>query len=178
MKKILGFTGLIASGKGTACNYLIKKHGAVSFKFSKILRDILDRAYLPHSRDNLVKISMIMRETFGQDLLAKAIAQDIKNTDKELIVVDGVRRPDDIKYLKDIPGFKLVAVDTDEKIRYERLIQRTENIDDKTKTWEEFVKDHKAETEVYIPELIKSADIKIINDTSLEELYNQLDKLV
>ena len=119
-----------------------------------------------------------MRETFGQDLLAKAIAQDIKNTDKELIVVDGVRRPDDIKYLKDIPGFKLVAVDTDEKIRYERLIQRTENIDDKTKTWEEFVKDHKAETEVYIPELIKSADIKIINDTSLEELYNQLDKLV
>ncbi len=178
MKKILGFTGLISSGKGTACKYLVKEYGAVSFKFSKILRDILDRAYLPHSRDNLVKISILMRETFGQDLLAKIIAKDIKDTDSELIIVDGVRRPDDIKYLKDIPGFKLVAVDTDEKIRYERLIQRTENTDDKTKTWEEFLEDHKKETEEYIPELIKNADITITNNTSLEELHKQLDKIV
>ena len=178
MKTILGFTGSIASGKGTATKYLEKKYNAKSFKFSKILRDILDRSYLPHTRDNLVKISMVMRENFGQDILAKIMAEDIREAKDKLIVVDGVRRPDDIKYLKDIEGFQLIGIDADIKIRYERITQKSENKDDQSKTWEEFLEDHKAETEIYIPELLKQANTVIDNGGSLEELQKQLDNLI
>jgi len=178
MKKILGFTGSIASGKGTATKYLEKKYNAKSFKFSKILRDILDRSYLPHTRENLVKISIAMRENFGQDILAKIMAEDIRESEEELIVVDGVRRPDDIKYLKDIDGFQLIGIDADMKIRYERITQRSENKDDQNKAWEDFLKDHEAETEVYIPELLKQADTVVDNGGSLEELQKQLDNLI
>jgi len=178
MKVILGFTGSISSGKGTATRYLVEKYNAKSFKFSKILRDILDRIYLLHTRDNLIKISIVIRDNFGQDILAKIISKDILEEDNNIIVIDGIRRPADIKYLKDIKGFKLIGIDADIKIRYERLKKRNENKDDKSKSWEDFLKDQKAETEIYIPELLKKSNHIINNNGNLEELYKKLDNLI
>ncbi len=176
--KIIGLTGPIASGKGTVAGYLEKEYQAQNFKFSKILRDVLDRLYLEQNRDNLIKMSIILRENFGQDILAKIIAADVKGVDSEIIVIDGIRRPADIKYLKDIVGFKLIGVTADAKIRYERLKKRSENKDDQSKSWEQFLEDQKQETEVYISELLKDADIIIDNSKSLEELYKQIDNLI
>ncbi len=178
MKIILGLTGSIASGKGTVSKYLKEKYKAQTFKFSQILRAMLQRAYLPETRDNLVKISLALREAFGQDILAKIISKDVLEENNDIIVIDGIRRPADIKYLKDIKGFKLIGIDADIKIRYERLKKRNENKDDKSKSWEDFLKDHKAETEIYIPELLKKSDHIINNNGNLEELYKKLDSLV
>ncbi|MBU1202919.1 AAA family ATPase [Patescibacteria group bacterium] len=177
-KIILGFTGLIACGKGTAAKYFASKYNADTFRFSTMLRDILDRLYLPQSRENFQIISPVLREAFGQDLMAKVISEDVKNSQAEMIVIDGMRRPADIEYLKKISGFKMIAIEVDAKVRYERLRARGENSDDKEKTWEQFQAEHKAETEIYIPDLMKQADITINNNGTLEELYKQLDKLV
>ncbi|MFA6307891.1 MAG: AAA family ATPase [Patescibacteria group bacterium] len=177
-KIILGFTGLIASGKGTAAEYLKEKYGADTFRFSTMLRDVMDRLYIPQSRENFQIISPVLRKAFGQDLMAKVMAEDVKNSKAEIIVVEGMRRPADIEYLKDVPGFRMVAIDVDIKTRYERLIKRSENTDDITKTFEQFKKEHEAETEIYIPELMKQADFTIDNNGTLEELYKQLDKLL
>ena len=177
-KTIIGFTGLISSGKGTAAKYLEEKYGADTFRFSTMLRDVLDRLYLPQSRENFQIISPVLREAFGQDLMAKVIAEDVKKSNSNLIAIDGMRRPADIEYLKDIPGFKMVAIEVDEKTRYERLLKRGENTDDSTKTFEQFQKEHEAETEIYIPDLMKQADITIDNNGNLEDFYKQLDKLI
>ena len=177
-KIILGFTGLIACGKGTATQYLKEQYGAETFRFSTMLRDVLDRLYLGHSRENMSGISRILREFFGQDLMAKVMAKDVENSQAELIVVDGIRRMEDVKYLRALPNFKLVSIEADMKIRYERLLQRGENPDDKNKTWEEFVVDHQLETELTILDTMKAADIIINNDNSLEDLQEQLDKLL
>ncbi|MBT4516919.1 MAG: AAA family ATPase [Candidatus Komeilibacteria bacterium] len=177
-KIILGFTGLISSGKGTAAKYLKEKYKADTFRFSTMLRDVLDRLYLPQSRENFQIISPILREAFGQDLMAKVIAEDVKKSNSNLIAIDGMRRPADIEYLKDIPGFKMIAIEVDEKTRFERLLKRGENTDDATKTFEQFKKEHKAETEIHIPDLMKQADITIDNNGNLEDFYKQLDKLI
>jgi len=177
-KIILGFTGLMACGKGTAAKYLQEKYGADTFRFSTMLRDILDRLYLPQSRENFQIISPLLRETFGQDLMAKVIAKDVEGADSKLIAIDGMRRPADIEYLKKITGFRMVAIDVDAKVRYQRLKARAENPGDKEKTWEQFQAEHQAETEIYIPELMKQADVTIDNNGSLEEFYQQIDKLV
>ena len=79
---------------------------------------------------------------------------------------------------KEIEGFQLIGIEVDMKTRFERLKQRGENSDDTSKTWEQFQADHKLETEVYIPELLKQADVTIDNNGSLEDFYKQLDKLV
>lgn len=177
-KIILGFTGLLSSGKGTACKYLMEKHGASKFRFSTILRDILARVYLPDSRHNMQLLSTILRENFDQSILSKAIAGDADSADSQLIVIDGIRRFTDIKYLKDLPGFKLISIEVDAKLRYDRLVKRNENPGDANKSFEDFLADEKAEAELEIPEVMKQADIKIDNNGSLDDFYKQLDKLV
>lgn len=177
-KKILVFVGLLSSGKGTAAKYLVEKYGAKSFRFSTIMRDLLDRLYLEHSRQHMSDISRVLRENFGEDLFAKVMATDVQKAAENLVVVDGARRLADIEHLKKIEGFKLVSIEADAKIRYERLIARGENPDDKNKTWEQFLKDHELETEASIPALMKMAEVVVDNNGSAEQLYEQLDKLV
>ncbi len=177
-KRIIGITGLPASGKGAAAQYLKDKYQAVTFRYSTILRDVMDRLYLPHTRENLSGISTVLREFFGQDLLAKVIAQDVEKSPASLVVVEGIRRLEDIKYLKEVAGFTLVGIDADMKLRFERIKQRGENEDDKNKTWEEFVAEHQLETELTILDTMKIADITMDNNGDLPGLYEQLDKLI
>ncbi|PLX24441.1 hypothetical protein C0580_05140 [Candidatus Parcubacteria bacterium] len=177
-KKILVFTGLPACGKGTAAKYFKEKYQAGSFRFSTIMRDLLDRVYLPHSRENMSRISTILRQNFSEDLFAKTMAEDVKNAKEDIVVIDGARRLADIEHLSKISGFKLVAIEVDMRIRYERLVKRGENPDDKSKTWEDFQADHELETELSIPELMEKADVMVDNNGSLEDFYKQLDQLV
>lgn len=177
-KIILGLVGEPASGKGTVVKYLEKKYGASSHRFSNPLRDVLNRLHLEVDRKNMQDISIILRSQFGQDLLAKIISQDAANDHNSIVIVDGVRRPADIEYLKKLPEFKLAYITTDIKTRYERLVQRGENTDDKTKTFEDFAKEHEVETEANIPTIGKTADFIIDNSKGLEELYKQIDKII
>lgn len=177
-KVILGFTGLMACGKGTAAKYFSEKYNAPTFRFSTSMRDVLDRLYLPQSRENMSAISRITREEFGQDLYAKVMAKDVGKAESDIVVVEGIRREEDVVELKKLQNFKLVAIDVDMKTRWERLIVRGENPDDKTKTWEQFQKDHELETELTIPPVMKQADVTVDNNGTLEEFYKQLDQLV
>lgn len=177
-KIILGFVGQIASGKGTACKYLQEKYSAATYRFSTMLRDVLDRLYLAQSRENMQKISQILRLNFGDDLLAKVIANDVKKEANIIIGIDGVRRFPDIKYLQEIPGFKLVYIKTDQRLRYERIIKRAENTDDVQKTFEQFQEDEKQEAEKHILEVANDADFTVVNDGVQEDLFNQLDNII
>lgn len=177
-KLILGFTGQIASGKGTAVAYLQEKYNASTYRFSTMLRDVLDRIYLEQNRENLQKISQILRENFGQDTLARVMAEDVKNDNDKIIAIDGIRRPSDVEYLKKVPGFILVHIFADVEKRYERITQRRENTDDKQKTLEEFKEDHKKEPEQKIAEIAEDAQEEVDNNGSFEDLYKQLDELV
>jgi dephospho-CoA kinase len=115
---------------------------------------------------------------FGDDLLAQAMARDVKESDDELIIVDGARRMNDLKYLKEVPGFHLIRIDADQKIRYERMIKRNENKGEADTTYEQFLADHQKETEATIPEVMDNAEFSIDNNGNLESLYTQIDKII
>ena len=177
-KLIICFVGLIASGKDVAKKYLEEKYGASSFRFSSVLRDALDCLGLESSRDNMINISTWARETFGNDLLARAVANKAKTTPANLIIIDGARRLDDLIYLKENKNFHLVAIEAKPETRYERSLTRNENPGDKEKSYEAFLKDHERETEITIPETMASADFKIDNNGDLPALYRQIDDLI
>jgi dephospho-CoA kinase len=90
-KIIIGLAGEIASGKDVTKKYLEINYGASCHRFSTILRDILNRLYLPIKRENMQDISTFLRQRFGEDLLAKIITEDVKNDPHEIVVVDGIR---------------------------------------------------------------------------------------
>lgn len=177
-KLILGFTGLLASGKGTAAKYLEEKHNVATFRFSTMLRDILNRVYVPQTRDNMVRLSEFLRNAYGEEVMAKTIAEDVKKSKNKIIAVEGIRRLADIIYLSKLPHFVLVEIFAEPKIRYERLIKREENADDKSKTYQQFLADHQRSTEVSILEVIKHATERVDNNGDFDSLHEQLDELV
>lgn len=177
-KLILGIAGEMGSGKGTVAKHVVAEYGASTRRFSTILRDLLDRVYVEQTRENIANISTALRKTFGEDLLAKAMYHDTQNDASEIVVVDGVRRLADIAYLRELPQFKLIYVEADMRIRYERIIKRGENADDLTKTFEEFQKDHELETELQIRDLKNYANYVMDNDGTYIDLYKQLDEII
>lgn len=177
-KIIIGLVGLQASGKGTAAKYISEKYGASTHRFSTMLRDVMNRMCIDLSRDNLQILSSILRQNFGEDLMAKVIANDVEKDQNEIVIVDGVRRFTDLFYLEKIPNFKLVSIETDQGIRYRRLVERAENIGDKDKTLDQFIDDEKREADREIPDVMKTADIVWNNDHGFDDLYKQIDKLM
>ena len=168
----------MAAGKSTVTNYIKEKHGAVTFRFSDMLRDVLTRLHLETSRANMQTISTLLRQQFGDDLMSKVIAADVAEADAPLIITEGIRRPSDITYLKQVPGFVLVALTADPKVRFERITKRTENPDDATKTWEQFEQEQKQEAEQKIKELMQDADFTIDNDGTKKELFEHTDAIL
>lgn len=177
-KIILGLVGNPASGKGIVAEYLKNKYHASSHRFSTMLDDILNRLYLEITRRNLQLTSTMIRKNFGEDIMARVMAEDVKNDKNKIIVVDGARRVADIKYLKKIPGFKLIKVEANIKVRFQRLLKRTEKKDDTKKTFKQFLADHKREADREVPQLMKRADMELDNDGSLKNLYKQIDKMI
>ncbi|MDD3711546.1 MAG: hypothetical protein PHP37_03045 [Patescibacteria group bacterium] len=177
-KIVIGLTGQIACGKGVIKKFLINEYQASDYRFSTILRDVLIRLYVEQSRENIQKMSTLLRQTFGEDILADVMSKDIKNDDHHFIVIDGIRRLADIKHLREVPGFFLVSVEAEEKLRHQRVIERNENPGDDKKTFEDFLKDQKEESESEIPNTMAAADFVIDNNGSWDYLWNQIHDLV
>src|SRR3989339_517868 len=146
-KIILGLVGEIASGKDTVAAYLKKKYKADTISFSQPVRDILDILYLPQTRKNMSGIGDNLRAQFGQDLLSRVIADKVRQTKAKIITLPNIRLESDLVYLKKEPGFILVRVDCEDKTRFARLKKRSQNPDDKNKTWKQFLSDSKLYTE-------------------------------
>ncbi len=177
-KIILGFVGDLASGKGTICKYLHEKYGMSTYRFSTMLRDVLDRMYVEKSRENLQIISRLLRENFGQDVMSQVIAEDVTRDQHDLVAVEGIRRPTDITYLEKKEGFHLIYITADPDIRWERLVKRNENPGDNKKTFEAFLQDEQAEADRLIKELGSKSQYTITNNGSLEEFYRQMEKIL
>ena len=176
-KIIIGLVGKMASGKDVCKKYLEEKHGASSHRFSSMLRDILERLYLPTTRENLQDLSLILRQRFGDDTLARVIAQDVSRDPSELVIVEGIRRLADMAELQKFPNFRLISIDADQQTRYRRIVKRNENVGDADKTFEEFAAEEQREAEKEIPLVMSRAHFTIDNNGTLADLYEQLKKI-
>lgn len=172
---ILGFVGQAGSGKFTAANIIRLKHGAAVFVFSDILQDILKRLYIPPSRDNLINISQILRQGFGQDVLSKAMEKQVEDSRADIVIVDGIRRFEDIADFKKYPNFHLVEITAPPEVRFERLKRRNEKPGESEMTWEDFEAMSQKETEIHIAQVGQEAKDKIDNSSDMGVLEKQLD---
>ena len=117
---------------------------------------------------------------FSQDILANIVAEDAKKSTANIVAIDGVRRPKDLEYLRNLPGFVLVYIEADPKIRYERMLTRGQNPGESASelTFEQFQKNESAEAESLINEVAKEAKFTINNNGTLQELYAQIERIL
>ncbi len=175
---IIGLTGERVSGKGTIAKHIIKKYKAKYYRFSSILGDLLERLYLPKSRANYIDLVLALRKTFGADILAKVMVKDISKDKNKLIIIDGIRYPDELEVLKKIPGFHLVYITADVKRRYERAIKRKEKVGEDKLTLTQFKKIENAPTEKNIPKIGKTAEYVIDTNCEMDESLKRADKIM
>lgn len=177
-KIILGLVGQAGCGKGTMADLLVKEYGAAYFRFSNILGDVLKRLSLEKTRDNLIKISGALRQTFGEDILSYVLEKDAILAPEEVIVVDGIRRAEDITAMEPSPYFKLIAIDANPKLRFERMKKRGEKAGEADMTWEQFLAEEQRETEVTIPMVMARAAVTVSNDGTREAFEQRIRALM
>lgn len=177
-KLIIGLVGQAGCGKGTAAEYLREKYGAGYIRFSGILGDILERLSVEKTRDNFIKLSESLRESFGDDVFSLAVERAALSAKEEIIVVDGIRRLQDIVALEPLPQFKLVAIEVSAEQRFERMKKRGEKASESTMTWEQFQAEEHATTEVTIPEVMARAWKTIKNEGTKEEFEEAVREMM
>ena len=174
---IIGITGLFASGKDTVANYLASK-GFDHFSLSAILREEAKEQNIEPTRENLIALGSSLKEYEGHDVLAKKSVEKISGN----TVVTSIRHPREVIFFKNkFPDFKLIIVDADPKIRYERAVKRARS-GDSIGTFEEFIITENEERGKgggqEFDEVFKLTDIKINNDGNLDELYQNIDRVI
>jgi len=183
--KIIGLTGEPGAGKDIVSNYLVAKHGAINYRFSSILKSILDCLYLPQNRPNLSNLAVALRHKFGNAILADVLKRSILNDHPGLVVINGIRYIEEFQAFKNLTteknesahiSFSLWYITTDPEVRYARLKTRGEKDNETNLSWDEFVKENQLETEMWIKTIAKEANFIIRNDFALEAIYAQIDK--
>lgn len=174
---IIGVVGSIASGKDTVAEYFENK-GFQAISFSDILREIMKKEGLDTSVKNMTEYGNALRETKGYDYLAR---QAFKKINKKNAVLTSIRQVGEIEFLRTKPDFHLIRVDAPIELRLKRLIDRKRLGDIKNlKELKEIEKKQADGTGggMNMNKCYKLADYKIINDGTLQELQEKVEKVL
>lgn len=127
--KLIGFVGLPGAGKGTALEAV--QHLGPTFVMGDIVREELAKRGIPYTSDNLGALSKQLRQEFGENVVAmkiiekiKEFEKTIKNNEKKVVFVDGLRSDKEYHYFKQNYPMKIIFLECPEQIRYQRLAVR------------------------------------------------------
>ncbi len=177
MKLIIGLVGEKGSGKETFGKFLKEATNkkVAHIRFSDLLAETLDAWFLPKTRENLQKLAVVIKDGFGPDTLSHATYERIKNLKEEIIIIDGVRWESDVELIRKFPNSLMVYITADLMLRYERLKKRNQKLGEGNASFEQFMKEEKAENELLIPQIGKNSDYKIINNGSLQQFKKEIE---
>ncbi len=175
--KVIGLTGPIASGKGVVAKYLISL-GFSNFTLSDIIKDEATKRGLPHERQVLQDIGNEMRENFGNDILARIISERISDESGN-VVIDSIRNPGEVAFLKGKYNFYLIGIQANEDKRFVLGSKRGTERDKLTP--EEFQSLAARDLGIgekpsgqQVDECLKLSDIILMNDLDEENLRDQV----
>ena len=181
MKLVIGLVGEKGSGKQTFVNFFKDlnpnlKIGQV--RFSDILAQTLLMWDIPITRSNLQQLSIAMDKTFGSKTLAHAAKFNIEGETADIIIFDGIRGFAQVDMIKTYPKNIIVYITAKQKLRYQRLKNKSEKVGETGLSFEQFMKEEKVKTELEIPKLGKMADVKIENNGTLDEFKTKIKQLL
>ncbi len=175
-KIVIGVTGMPGSGKGVV-REIVREYGFPVVVMGDEVRAEAARRNLEPTPENLGKLMLQIRAEEGPGVLARRCIPKIRALDAEVVVVDGLRSPHEVKeFRKVFPKFKVIAIHASPKTRFQRLLRRGRS--DDPKDWETFYMRDQRELSVGIGEVIATADYMIVNEGSIEELEAQLKQII
>lgn len=118
---IIGLTGRNAAGKGETSQCFMSG-GFEYLSLSDELRACLEESGIEPTRDALIEGGTNLRASRGLDVLARRVTRRFTQGLNQ--VVDSIRNPEEVLFLKTRPNFFLLAVEAPVAIRFARARKR------------------------------------------------------
>jgi dephospho-CoA kinase len=180
--RLIGITGTLGAGKGTVVEYLMQHHGFSHFSARGVLNDMIRERGLPPGRDTMRDLANSLRKERGPAALIEILFERAVAAGRDAII-ESVRTEGEVIALRasDTP-FTLLAVDADQRIRYERAFGRGSETDDVT--FETFAEQERVEmssTEPHEQNLSRCmalADVRLENNGTPEEFHAAIEAFI
>ncbi len=179
---VLALVGPIASGKGTISEFL-KSKGFKYFSLSDVVRAETVARGLEMTRANLQDVGNDLREHFSGSVLVDRIIKEIKK--HKLVIIDGVRNPQEIKVIKKELGGKIVHISAYKNRRLERYLERAKVRGEDDATTSKFKQveardlgEGEDKNGQQVSECLRLADYKLVNNSSLDQFYLDCEEML
>lgn len=180
----IGLVGSLASGKGVIADYLIKHYGFVSFSLSFIVHDqVRARGISTFTRKTLQDVGDELRAKEGDGALAKRALDILNKEGSTRVIIEGIRNPGEVEFLRKLPHFVLISVDATRAVRFKRIVERGKPWD--PKDWDGFLvvdsRDHEDEKNrngQQVHKCMNMADYFIENNKDLDHLYPRIQEVI
>ncbi len=179
--KIIGITGTLGAGKGTIVDYLTAHHGFKHFSVRGYLIQIIKATGKEVNRDSLTHTANELRAANSPSFIAEELFKEAEKTGANCII-ESIRTVGEVTALKAKGNFKLLSVDTDRRLRYERILVRGSETDQIS--FETFSANEERELSSNDPNkqnlsaCMVLADYHFTNNGSFDDLYVQLDQIL
>ena len=178
--KVIGVIGQNGSGKDEVLKYLRAKYEVPFLSTGDMVREIAEKEGKEPTRENLQEISERYFREFGKGCFVKLTAEKMRQNGWEIGGITGIRSLDDVKVLKSFYGKDFILINvyvSNPEVRYNRMLKRGEGRD--PHTYEQFLRQDEAEEELFhIQSAAQHANYSINNDGTLDDLHNEIDRLV
>jgi len=180
MAVVIGVTGTLGAGKGEVAEFLIKNHGFKHFTFRGYFIEQLKKRGTEINRDTITAIANELRATLGEKYFDEVLAPVYASG--ENYVVESIRTPSEVAFLRKQNSTFLVAVDATIELRYERIYKRGSETD--TVPFERFKEQEEIEMRNTDPNkqnleyCIKHADFSLSNEGDMNELHIKIQQIL
>lgn len=179
--KIIGITWPQAAWKWAIVDYLVEKKWFKHYSVRSFLTKEIEKRGIPLDRDSMRDVANDLRANHGPSYIVDQLFLEAKKNENNAII-ESIRALWEIESLKKNSEFILLAVNADQKTRYERAIARKSESD--FVSFEKFQEQENIENSNTDPHkqnilaCIEAADFIVNNDWDLENLHNQLNKII
>ncbi len=174
--KLVILTGMPGSGKSEVADAFHNAGFPVIIMGDVIRREVERRGMDVNPKNNKL-VMLELRERDGPGAVAKHCVESLRNSDSEVVVIEGCRSLAEVDVFDDYAQeVCTVCVHASQKTRFSRLQKRGRK--DDPQDWAMFRERDLREVSVGLGAVIALSDIVLVNEGTLEELRNEANTLV
>lgn len=180
-KIIIAITGTLGSGKGTVVEFL-KQKGFKHYSVRSFLMQEIEKRGMSVTVDSMYKLANELRKENSPSYIIEELYKQAEKEDCNTII-ESIRNPGEIEALRNKNNFYLIAVDANQKIRWQRIVKRKGDVSDDI-SFEKFKFEEKRQmqsdnpNEQNLSKCIEMADFKLDNSESLERFKEKIIKVL
>jgi len=177
---IIGISGSFGAGKGTVVEYLKASHHFTHYSASGFIVNEIKKRGLEINRDTMAVVANELRATHGPGYIIDSLYTQAEAHPGD-VVIESLRAVAEVRRIKELGGI-VIGVDALPELRFKRAIARN-SVKDHV-TYEKWLEQEKAESNQSDPHkqnifgALKEADFVIINNSSITELQQEVEKFL